>query len=123
ADDLIGFFVGQGLQKRRIDDAEDRGIHPDANRQCKNDDSCEDGTFLQRSEAVTQILEGLLFKPPRLHRERIPKGAQAPPEDIRPAAPFTVMKFSLPLLLPVRTKPPRNQRTQDTDDGEVKSHA
>src|SRR5215472_258617 len=54
--DSIRVWVRQGLQQYCVDDAEDRGVHANAQRQCQNGDRTETRLLPQHSECVSNIL-------------------------------------------------------------------
>jgi hypothetical protein len=53
-DELIGIRVRQGLEENAVDDAEDRGIGPDADPQCEDGHGGEDGELPESAEDVPE---------------------------------------------------------------------
>ena len=56
-DDPIGIRVRQRLEQDAVNEAEDRGVGADAERQREDRDRCKSRTLRQGSPAVTQVLE------------------------------------------------------------------
>jgi hypothetical protein len=53
--DPVGLGVGQRPQKDGIDDAEDGGVGPDAEREGQQRDQCEARLFCKRAQGVAKI--------------------------------------------------------------------
>src|SRR2546421_8549747 len=56
-DELLRMNIGQRLQKHAIDDAEDRGVRADAQRERHNGHQGKAGIFTQHARGVAQVLE------------------------------------------------------------------
>src|SRR5262249_30727996 len=52
----VRIFVAQRFENDAVEDAEDRGVGPDAERERENDDECEDRFLQQCARAVAQVL-------------------------------------------------------------------
>src|SRR5207248_4953619 len=59
-DNTIGIANGQGPQQDHINEAENRGVRSDAQRQSQNGNSRETGRFAPHAEAKAQILNEAL---------------------------------------------------------------
>ena len=55
-DQLSGFLIEHSLQQHRVDDAEDRGVGADAERECGNDDDGKRRPAGERAQRVAKVL-------------------------------------------------------------------
>ena len=79
-DQLLRLRDGQGSEQHRIDDAEERRVGADAEREREQGDEREAFVLEQHPRPVAQVLKHFILQSLRLQPERIPKRAQAAPE-------------------------------------------
>src|SRR5262249_6629132 len=58
----VGIFVRKRFENDAVEDAEDRGVGPDAKRKRENDDECEDRFLQQGARAEAQILDHFVLQ-------------------------------------------------------------
>jgi hypothetical protein len=61
-DEPIRIGVGQRLQQQRVDDAEDRAVGADADRQRRDDDQRQRPAAAQRPDGIAEILQHLAHR-------------------------------------------------------------
>src|SRR5436309_5196992 len=113
-DKLFRAFDWQHLEQDGINEAEDRRVRPNAQRQRKHCHGREAGIFQQHAQAKTQVLNHRILPPISLQPERIPKSAEAAAQQIKSCFPIelvpisqqqlAVSQLSFPLLLPIRSQ-------------------
>ena len=57
-DEAVRLRVGQGAQERHVDEAEDRGVRPDAQGERQHHDRGEAGRFGEQAEGEAEIVHG-----------------------------------------------------------------
>jgi hypothetical protein len=57
-DEAVRLRVGQGAQERQVDEAEDRGVRPDAEGERQHHDRGKAGRLGEQAEGVAQVVHG-----------------------------------------------------------------
>src|SRR5262245_39640797 len=109
--DPVRLVKGERLEQYRVDDAEDRCVRADTERQGEDGDQGEAGSRQQHSQAITQVLKHLVLQSFRLQPYRIPERARAAPQQIKFRSPiesiplrhhhFAMTQLRFPLPPPV----------------------
>src|SRR5262245_50596317 len=120
--------AAQRPQQERVGQAEDRRIRANPQRQREYGDKREAGIFQQHSQTEAQVLNHFVLPSLTLQPERVPKRAQAAPQQFKFVPPiepvpagqqfFTVFQLRFPFLSKANAEASRNDHADESDQPE-----